>query len=153
MFEYHHQIFTGDSRDLSRFPDESTHLVVTSPPYPMIAMWDDLFISLDPEIGDRLEASDGKEAFELMHRELDKVWVHVHRILDHGGIAGINIGDAVRKLDASDAGRFRLYSNHSRILKSFIDLGFDVLPSVLWRKQTNAPNKFMGSGMLPAGHT
>jgi DNA modification methylase len=25
------------------------------------------------------------------------------------------------------------------------------LPVILWRKQTNAPNKFMGSGMLPAG--
>jgi len=25
------------------------------------------------------------------------------------------------------------------------------LPAILWRKQTNAPNKFMGSGMLPAG--
>ena len=26
-----------------------------------------------------------------------------------------------------------------------------MLPDILWRKQTNAPNKFMGSGMLPAG--
>jgi len=25
------------------------------------------------------------------------------------------------------------------------------LPDILWRKQTNAPNKFMGSGMLPVG--
>jgi len=30
-------------------------------------------------------------------------------------------------------------------------IGFHALPDVLWRKQTNAPNKFMGSGMLPAG--
>jgi DNA modification methylase len=30
-------------------------------------------------------------------------------------------------------------------------LGFDALPAIVWRKQTNAPNKFMGSGMLPAG--
>jgi DNA modification methylase len=28
-------------------------------------------------------------------------------------------------------------------------LGFEALPAILWRKQTNAPNKFMGSGMLP----
>jgi modification methylase len=32
-----------------------------------------------------------------------------------------------------------------------LSLGFTALPCVLWRKQTNAPNKFMGSGMLPAG--
>ena len=30
-------------------------------------------------------------------------------------------------------------------------MGFSVLPDILWRKQTNAPNKFMGSGMLPPG--
>jgi DNA modification methylase len=32
-----------------------------------------------------------------------------------------------------------------------LKLGFNALPEILWRKQTNAPNKFMGSGMLPAG--
>jgi DNA modification methylase len=30
-------------------------------------------------------------------------------------------------------------------------LGFSALPAILWRKQTNAPNKFMGSGMMPPG--
>ena len=30
-------------------------------------------------------------------------------------------------------------------------IGFSSLPDILWRKPTNAPNKFMGSGMLPAG--
>jgi DNA modification methylase len=44
-----------------------------------------------------------------------------------------------------------LYSNHSRILGALIKIGFSVLPLILWRKPTNAPNKFMGSGMLPAG--
>lgn len=49
------------------------------------------------------------------------------------------------------AGDFQLYSNHSRILHRFLDLGFAALPDILWHKQTNAPNKFMGSGMLPVG--
>ena len=30
-------------------------------------------------------------------------------------------------------------------------MGYSVLPDIHWRKQTNAPNKFMGSGMYPAG--
>jgi len=30
-------------------------------------------------------------------------------------------------------------------------IGFSALPAILWRKQTNAPNKFMGSGMMPPG--
>ena len=36
------------------------------------------------------------------------------------------------------------------VLTACAALGFDILPAVLWRKQTNSPNKFMGSGMLPA---
>jgi hypothetical protein len=32
-----------------------------------------------------------------------------------------------------------------------IGSGFSALPTILWRKQTNAPNKFMGSGMMPPG--
>ncbi|MGD9382562.1 MAG: hypothetical protein PVH55_00780 [Desulfobacterales bacterium] len=38
-----------------------------------------------------------------------------------------------------------------RVLKIALDLDFSTLPCIIWRKQTNAPNKFMGSGMLPAG--
>ncbi len=30
-------------------------------------------------------------------------------------------------------------------------IGLFALPVILWRKQTNAPNKFMGSGMMPPG--
>lgn len=30
-------------------------------------------------------------------------------------------------------------------------MGYCVLPDIHWRKQSNAPNKFMGSGMFPAG--
>ena len=48
---------------------------------------------------------------------------------------------------------FRLFSNHSRILQKMASLGFSIatLPDILWRKPTNAPTKFLGSGMLPAG--
>jgi DNA modification methylase len=127
--------------------DGSIDLVVTSPPYPMIEMWDDLFSSLSPAGADALRIGDGNSAFEAMHMELDKVWRELYRVLKYGAFACINIGDATRSI----GGRFRLYSNHSRIIGTFRTLGFDCLPVILWRKQTNAPNKFMGSGMLPAG--
>jgi DNA modification methylase len=123
----------------------SVDLVVTSPPYPMIGMWDAMFVDQNAEIGNALNKGDGPMAFELMHRELDVVWQEVWRILKQGGMACINVGDAVRTLDS----RFMLYPNHSRILNQFLKLGFEALPAILWRKQTNAPNKFMGSGMLP----
>ena len=127
--------------------DASVDLMITSPPYPMVEMWDELFGKQNPSIKQALEKEDGNLAFELMNRELDKTWREVYRVLCDGGFACINIGNATRKI----GDEFKLYSNHSRILEYCIELGFSSLPEILWRKQTNAPNKFMGSGMLPAG--
>jgi len=126
---------------------ETVDLVVTSPPYPMIAMWDEGFCRDDSEIASALAAGDGETAFERMHRQLDQVWEEVHRILKPGGIACVNVGDATRSVGS----RFRLYPNHSRVLSAMLSLGFISLPAILWRKPTNAPTKFMGSGMLPPG--
>ena len=125
----------------------SVDLVVTSPPYPMIEMWDSLFCDRDPAVAAALGAGDGPRAFELMHSQLDPVWSELFRVLRDGGIACINVGDATRTIDRD----FQLYPNHSRILQQLRAAGFSALPDILWRKQTNAPNKFMGSGMLPAG--
>jgi DNA modification methylase len=142
-----HRIFFDDSARLSFLSDESVHLVVTSPPYPMIEMWDDMFSKMNPSIQDALLKRDGDNAFELMHLELDRVWRELHRVLCRGGIACINIGDATRTM----GDRFRLYPNYARILHACHHIGFEVLPCIIWRKTANAPTKFMGSGMLPAG--
>ena len=142
-----HKILFKNSKKMGAIPSSSAHLVVTSPPYPMIEMWDDMFRRQNKEITKALKHEKGLQAFELMHRELDPVWKEVHRILIDGGIACINIGDAVRTIDED----FRLYPNHARILTAMLNVGFSPLPLILWRKPTNAPNKFMGSGMLPAG--
>jgi modification methylase len=142
-----HKVILSDSRSLPAIKDESVDLVVTSPPYPMIRMWDDLFSNLSGEVKYFLAAQEGNAAFESMHRELDKVWGELFRVLKNGAFACVNIGDATRTIGE----RFQLYPNHARIISSLRALGFDTLPAILWRKQTNAPNKFMGSGMLPAG--
>lgn len=113
----------------------------------MIEMWDELFSSQSQGVLNALTAEDGMKAFELMHQELDKTWEECNRVLSTGGFLCINIGDATRSMN----NEFQLYSNHARILQKLIELKFQVLPEILWRKQTNAPNKFMGSGMLPAG--
>lgn len=141
------RVHFGDSRHMGEVPDGSAALVVTSPPYPMIEMWDPGFAALNPAVGAALDRADGRRAFDLMHSELDPVWREVHRILMPGGFACVNVGDAARTLD----GTFMLYPNHARILNALLELGFTPLPSILWRKPTNAPNKFMGSGMFPAG--
>ena len=142
-----HHLHIRDARDLDCIDNGQVQLVLTSPPYPMVEMWDEAFRGMSDEAGNALDESRGMAAFEAMHQELDRVWAECFRVLSPSGFACINIGDATRTVD----GDFRLYHNHARIVSAMVGLGFTVLPDILWRKPTNAPNKFMGSGMLPAG--
>jgi modification methylase len=139
-----HALHAGDARDLA-LPADAVDLVVTSPPYPMIEMWDEAFAGLDPAVGDALEAGDGDRAFEAMHGVLDSVWDELDRVLREGGIACINVGDATRTVEDT----FQTYPNHVRITEAFRERGFVSLPGILWRKPTNSAAKFMGSGMVP----
>ena len=142
-----HTIYYDDSKRMTALSDDSVELMITSPPYPMIEMWDDIFSKQNGDIKNALDNQDGNLAFNLMHEELDKVWEEVSRVLIPGGIACVNIGDATRTIGKI----FRLYPSHARIIESFQKLGHQSLPGIIWRKPTNAPNKFMGSGMLPPG--
>lgn len=143
----HHTIYFGASQHLSNIKDASVDLVVTSPPYPMIEMWDDIFSRQNPNIAIALSQGRTNEAFELMHQELDKVWDECYRVLKDGSFLCINIGDATRTVN----GKFHLYNSHSRIVAHCLGIGLTNLPNIIWHKPTNAPNKFMGSGMLPCG--
>jgi modification methylase len=111
----------------------SVHLIVTSPPYPMIPQWDALF--------ERLGAHD----YDAMHAVLDPVWRRSQEVLVPGGLLAVNVGDALRTRD----GEFRLWPNHARILEACASLGFRPLPYILWKKPTNRPNAFLGSGFSP----
>ena len=142
-----HRICFCDAAGENSLPDESVALVVTSPPYPMISMWDRQFGEWNPAVGQSLGRGAWAEAFEEMHRSLERVWSNVYRVLIPGGIMCVNIGDATRSIE----GEFQLFSNHARVLRFCLSLGFRNLPNILWRKPTNAPTKFMGSGMLPGG--
>ncbi len=141
-----HKILCLDSRKLAKINDQTVDLVVTSPPYPMIEIWDEVFGLMDSKISSLINENP-KEAFERMHKFLDKVWSECDRVLKPNGFVCINIGDATRTINEN----FAMYSNHSRIIDFFESKGYYTLPDILWRKQSNAPNKFMGSGMLPAG--
>ena len=142
-----HEFLLHNSFNPFPLEDNSIHLVVTSPPYPMIELWDNILAQYDPSINHSIHSGKGSLVFEKMHTLLDMTWKEVNRVLRPGGFACINIGDATRSLQ----GYFRLYSNHSRVISAFDGLGFDVLPLVIWKKPTNSPTKFMGSGMLPGG--
>ncbi|EQD68534.1 MthZ, partial [mine drainage metagenome] len=76
---------------------------------------------------------------------LAAAWRESYRLLLPGGILAVVIGDALR----TDDGRFRLWPNHAETLAAAERLGFDPLPYILWKKPTNKPNAFLGSGFLP----
>ncbi|MBF0120386.1 MAG: site-specific DNA-methyltransferase [Desulfobacterales bacterium] len=58
-----HKIIIDDSRKLNSIENDSIDLIVTSPPYPMIEMWDETFSKLNPSIGQTLRNNDGKKSF------------------------------------------------------------------------------------------
>ena len=145
--ECQHITHFSDSTKMSQLIDGQINLTVTSPPYPMVEMWDDIFAKTNPEIAYLLNQGEGWKAFEKMHNILDNVWAECYRVTSQGGFVCINIGDATRTID----GNFCLYTNRARIDTKMIQLGFTPLPSIIWHKVSNSPNSFLGSGTLPAG--
>lgn len=128
-----------ESSEKMPLADDSVHLVVTSPPYPMIEMWDGLF-----------EAWTGRGVedprfYAACHEALGRAWNECARVLVPGGIAAINVGDACR------GGRdgFRLFENHVDVTLRCREAGLTPLVPILWKKPTNKPNAFLGSGFLP----
>ena len=128
-----HKVIIGSSNNMKEINDNSIALIITSPPYPMIEMWDEMFEKA------------GAKNYNEMHNYLAKVWKECHRVLINGGICCINIGDATRRTNGS----FKLYPNHSRITEICEKIGFKALPFILWKKATTKPNAFLGSGFLP----
>lgn len=140
-----HRVLTCNSNTMSEIEDGSVALIITSPPYPMISMWDSIFSEQSNTIKTSLAAEDGALAFEFMHKLLAEVWFECDRVLMDSGIICINIGDATRTI----GDKFQIYSNHSKIIEIFSSMGYSVLPDIIWHKQSNSPNKFLGSGMYP----
>lgn len=123
----------GDARAMEGVDPASVHLVVTSPPYPMIPQWDASF------------ARWGATSYEAMHARLAEVWAACLEVLVPGGLLAVNVGDALRSGDDG----FRLWPNHVDVARHCEAAGFRPLPYVLWKKPTNRPNAFLGSGFLP----
>lgn len=140
-----HKLFFNCAQNMDDIDSKSIALAVTSPPYPLIKMWDSVFSLQNDKIKVALNSDNGLRAFETMHFELDKAWEEIFRVMIPGGIVCIIVGDTTR----SFASNFQLFPSHVRIITAFHHLGFQSLPSIIWRKPTNTPNKFLGSGMLP----
>jgi DNA modification methylase len=137
-----HRLINGDARDLSFLPDESIHLVITSPPY-----WNLKRYNENPnQIGHI-------EDYESFLNELRLVWEHVFRILVPGGRLVCVVGDVC--VSRRKFGRHLVFPLHADICVICRKIGFDNLNPIIWHKIANASfevengSKFLGKPYEP----
>ena len=137
-----HQLVQGDARDLSFLPDESIHLVVTSPPYWTLKRYN--------EHPDQLGHVKDYEDFL---GELEKVWRECFRVLVPGGRLVCVVGDVC--LSRRAFGRHVVVPLHADIAVMCRKIGFDNLNPIIWHKIANASfevengSKFLGKPYEP----
>jgi len=138
----HHEFIVGDSRDLSFIPDESVHLVVTSPPYWNIKRYE--------ENPDQIGHIDDYEKFL---GELNKVLKECYRVLTPGGRLVCVVGDVL--LSRRKFGRHVVMPLHSDIAVMCRKIGYDNLNPIIWYKigninyEVNNGSKFLGKPYQP----
>ncbi len=100
-----------DSRDMSMLPDESVHLMVTSPPY-----------NVGKEYDEDLDMDEYRGLLKAVFRE-------VYRKLVVGGRACVNV---------ANLGRRPYIPLHSFIIEDMLDLGFLMRGEIIWQKAASA---------------
>jgi DNA modification methylase len=115
----------GDAREMDWIPDESVHLVVTSPPYWTLKEY--------PANKSQLGLVSDYGNF---HDELEKVWRHCLRVLVPGGRMVCVVGDVC--LSRKKHGRHRVMPLHADIVVRCRKIGFDNLTPIFWYKISNA---------------
>ncbi len=137
-----HRLIQGDARDLSFLPDESIHLVVTSPPYWTLKRYN--------EHPDQLGHVKDYEDFL---GELEKVWRECFRVLVPGGRLVCVVGDVC--LSRRTFGRHVVVPLHADIAVMCRKIGFDNLNPIIWHKIASASfevengSKFLGKPYEP----
>lgn len=141
-FQTTHRLIQGDARRLDFIPDESIHLVVTSPPYWILKRYN--------ENPDQLGHVDNYEQFIA---DLSKVWEHVYRILVPGSRLVCVVGDVC--LSRRKHGRHLVVPLHADICVSCRKIGLDNLNPIIWHKISNASyevsngSRFLGKPYEP----
>jgi modification methylase len=125
--EYLNTIFGKSSEQMEELPDNSVHLMVTSPPYNVGKEYDgDLTL---------------KEYLDFLKR----VWREVHRVLVPGGRACVNI---------ANLGRKPYIPLHAFIIQGMLELGFLMRGEIIWNKAASSSGSTAwGSWCSPANPT
>jgi len=108
--QYLDQIFCKTSEKMEELPDNSVHLMVTSPPY-----------NVGKEYDENLTLNEYREF-------LKRVWSEVKRVLVPGGRACINI---------ANLGRKPYIPLHAFLIEDMLDLGFLMRGEIIWNKASS----------------
>ena len=128
-----HRLHLGDARDLSWIPDESIHLIVTSPPYWTLK-----------EYKPHERQMGAIEDYETFLDELDKVWLESRRVLAPGGRICCVVGDVC--IPRRKGGRHYIMPLHADIEVRARRIGLDCLTPILWFKIANGATEARGNG-------
>lgn len=119
-----HRLFLQDARRVDDIPDESVHLILTSPPYWTLKEYPDR----EGQLG---RISD----YEAFLDEMDRVWRQCFRVLVKGGRLIIVVGDVC--LSRRKFGRHVVIPLHASFQERCRKLGFDNLAPIIWYKIAN----------------
>lgn len=140
-----HLVKRGDARDLSFIPDESVHLVVTSPPYFNLKRYGEGGPNQLGEI----------QQYELFLEELDHVWCECARVLVPGGRVCCVVGSV--NVARRNGGRHYVLPLPSDIQVRSRRNGLDNLTPIIWLKvgniklEASTSSRFLGKPNLPNG--
>ncbi len=125
--EFLNRIFCKSSEVMEELPDNSVHLMGTSPPYNVGKEYD-----RDATLAEYLDF-------------LGRVWREVYRVLAPGGRACINV---------ANLGRKPYIPLHSYIIQDMLKIGFLMRGEIIWNKENSAsPSTAWGSWRTPANPT
>jgi len=116
--------FCHSSELMTELPNNSVHLMITSPPYNVTKEYDDNL---------------NLEEYLILLR---KVWTETYRVLASGGRACINV---------ANLGRKPYIPLHSYIINDMLEIGFQMRGEIIWNKASSAsPSTAWGSWLSAA---
>lgn len=138
-----HDLYLRDARSMNALPEESVHLVVTSPPYWTLKE----YRKTQGQLGYVVD-------YEEFLVELDRIWRHCFRALVPGGRLIVVVGDVCLSR-RKNQGRHTVVPLHASIQEHCRHMGFDNLAPIIWHKIANAVyevengSKFLGKPYEP----
>ncbi len=125
--QYLDKFFCKSSEKMEELPDNSVHLMATSPPY-----------NVGKDYDENLTLGEYRNF-------LKQIWKEVHRVLVPGGRACINI---------ANLGRKPYIPIHAFVIEDMLDLGFLMRGEIIWNKASSAsPSTAWGSWLSATNPT